>query len=606
MPLVDNGALYRRFDETVHDGMRLGRNLWLDARSLSYMVERSATAMSTPLKDQHWDRVIPILDQGQLGACHDPETEVLTQRGWLPFPELTTENELATVDPATQRLTYEKPLRVIAKQFSGDLYQVSNQRHDFAVTADHKMLVRCWDERARTLGKEYTFVNMSDLGWYVGLMPKVYYAGSRASDTYTIPGIPGYKRSSQRVDLTVPMTVWLEFLGIYLADGTMLTSTSKRPNKIQIAATKERKKTYFRQVLESLGLNCLELKDRFTFENARIYRHMESLGLKGVYAAEKFVPRFVFEQTAETIEHFLHGHRQGDGSAQNGTWTHYTSSTQLADDLAELIVLAGGQVGVHIRAPRTVVIKGRTIEGHHSEYSIRHIKGVKSSIERRHDVSVVHYDGMVYCAEVPTYHTLVTRRNGKILISGNCTGNAGTGALGTQPYYDKVGKTALGLSANNAQAGEKFAVQLYSEATRADPYPGNWPPTDTGSSGLAICQVLKNRGMIKSYQWAQTAHGFLQLLQWGPVLMGTPWLEAFFQPDKNGFIDSNQNWPTSGFAGGHEVEAVAVELDTKDLSNSVITFANSWSTGWGDGGYFRMRLRTYSAMSNVDLKQFVV
>lgn len=33
------------------------------------------------------------------------------------------------------------------------------------------------------------------------------------------------------------------------------------------------------------------------------------------------------------------------------------------------------------------------------------------------------YDGYVYCAEVPTYHTLITRYNGCILLSGNCSGD---------------------------------------------------------------------------------------------------------------------------------------------------------------------------------------
>ena len=40
--------------------------------------------------------------------------------------------------------------------------------------------------------------------------------------------------------------------------------------------------------------------------------------------------------------------------------------------------------------------------------------------------SVIHkefYNDMVYCATMPTYHTLITRRNGKILISGNCNGD---------------------------------------------------------------------------------------------------------------------------------------------------------------------------------------
>ena len=189
---------------------------------------------------------------------------------------------------------------------------------------------------------------------------------------------------------------------------------------------------------------------------------------------------------------------------------------------------------------------------------------------------------------------------------GSCTGNAGTGALGTQPFYDKAGNTALGSTDTDAGADEKFAVQLYSDATKIDPYPGTYPPTDTGSSGLAICKVLTSRGTIRGYTWATTALGFLQLLQSGPVMQGMPWYNAFFDPDNAGFIDSNAHWSSSGLAGGHEIEAVGVDINTSNLAASVITFANSWGTGWGDAGYFRMRLSTYSKLHGVDLKQPVV
>jgi hypothetical protein len=188
---------------------------------------------------------------------------------------------------------------------------------------------------------------------------------------------------------------------------------------------------------------------------------------------------------------------------------------------------------------------------------------------------------------------------------GACTGNAGTGALGTQPFYDAVGSSVL-PAAHDADAGQRFAVELYSEATAVDPYPGTYPPEDTGSSGLAICQVLKNRGMITGYTWARTAYGFLTLLQAGPVLQGMPWHQAFFQPDKNGFIDSDPAWSSSALAGGHEVEAIGLHLDSRDVFSSVITYANSWGTGWGDNGLFRMRLRTYEQLHSVDLKQFSV
>ena len=120
---------------------------------------------------------------------------------------------------------------------------------------------------------------------------------------------------------------------------------------------------------------------------------------------------------------------------------------------------------------------------------------------------------------------------------GSCTGNAGTGALGTQPFYDAVGRRVL--PGTDAAAGEEFAVQLYADATVVDGYPGTYPPDDTGSSGLAICKVLKTRGTIKGYCHARTAYGFLRLLQSGPVLQGMPWYNAFFTPDTKGFIDSD-------------------------------------------------------------------
>jgi hypothetical protein len=197
---------------------------------------------------------------------------------------------------------------------------------------------------------------------------------------------------------------------------------------------------------------------------------------------------------------------------------------------------------------------------------------------------------------------LVMLNQGELL---SCTGNAGIGALGTQPFYDVVGRDILPAPGNQRLA-ENLAIRLYSDSTRVDGYPGVFPPRDQGSSGLAICKTLKSRGTIKEYRWARSAFGLLQLLQDGPVLQGMPWYRAFNEPDNDGFIDSRRLWSSSPMTGGHEVVATGVELDGRDALDSVITYANSWGRGWGDEGRFRMRLRTYDQLDWVDLAQFVV
>src|SRR5262249_2147322 len=67
--LLENGQLYLKFDEVVHESMRLGRNLWLDGRSLAHMVENDVREMGKPLQSCQWERVLAVLDQGKLGSC---------------------------------------------------------------------------------------------------------------------------------------------------------------------------------------------------------------------------------------------------------------------------------------------------------------------------------------------------------------------------------------------------------------------------------------------------------------------------------------------------------------------------------------------------------
>jgi hypothetical protein len=94
------------------------------------------------------------------------------------------------------------------------------------------------------------------------------------------------------------------------------------------------------------------------------------------------------------------------------------------------------------------------------------------------------------------------------------------------------------------------AVQIYSRATGLDPWPGEWPPTDTGSSALAACKAAQSLGLVDRYEWIfNGVDGVLAALAAGkPVGVGSWWYASMFSTDPaTGLVQV-----TGRKAGGHE------------------------------------------------------
>jgi hypothetical protein len=166
---------------------------------------------------------------------------------------------------------------------------------------------------------------------------------------------------------------------------------------------------------------------------------------------------------------------------------------------------------------------------------------------------------------------------------GSCTGNAETGLLGTEPFYTAI-KDKLG--AKTPTYDEAMAVSIYSEATHYDPWPGEFPPDDTGSTGLAVMKVARKRGWITSYRHAFGLDHALHALVLRPVIIGIPWYNDMFNPGPGGLISVG-----GGVAGGHEVV-----LDSIDVENRLVGGANSWNSTWGANGRFKLTWDTFDAL----------
>lgn len=159
--------------------------------------------------------------------------------------------------------------------------------------------------------------------------------------------------------------------------------------------------------------------------------------------------------------------------------------------------------------------------------------------------------------DVMWHHRATILNQGQL---GSCTGNAMAQCLGTDPLWHKGVRTS-----------EKKAQDIYSLGTKLDDIPGQWPPTDTGCSGLGVGKAAKTLGYISKYTHAFGIEHAKAAIAVSPFLSGTEWLKSMFQVDANGFVTVDGD-----VEGGHEYEAAGYSLKKRAFA-----FINSWGVRWG-------------------------
>lgn len=174
-------------------------------------------------------------------------------------------------------------------------------------------------------------------------------------------------------------------------------------------------------------------------------------------------------------------------------------------------------------------------------------------------------------------HQLLTKNLDQFYL-GACVGFSGANLLNTQPA--RASRAAFNRVVHqrfqNRYLGQDDGIRSYSESTIRDPWPGEYPPTDEGSSAIGLMSWWKDAGIISRYEWTFTFEGFLAALQRQPVLIGSWWYEGLGEPDSKGVVRlSGQQ------LGGHEYLANAILWDRK-----LIGCEQSWGEEYGAWGKF--------------------
>lgn len=159
---------------------------------------------------------------------------------------------------------------------------------------------------------------------------------------------------------------------------------------------------------------------------------------------------------------------------------------------------------------------------------------------------------------------------------GSCTGNAVVQALNTRPLH----VTGVKL------LREDDAIAVYSLATSIDEFTGEFPPTDTGSSGLAAAKAAQQKGLITEYRHAFDVIDAMQALMGRSVITGVPWYEGFDHPNPSGVVKVEGQ-----VRGGHEFAVIGYEMNDR-----MVVAVNSWGIGWGVRGRFRFDLKDWERL----------
>lgn len=357
----------------------------------------------------HANDVLIVTDE----SCHDHKTEVLTSQGWKLFEDLEKDEKVLTMDKETHIAYYEKVQRRIMMPYRGKMYEPSASRGiSFSITPNHDLYLKSQKN------KGFKKIKPDNVKTDMAGLTCVKWAG-KERDIFSLPFFAS--RRGRKESIRFNMNDWLEFLGWYVSEGSLLKRRiddgKMRYNGVVISQMNTKNRDRIRLLLKRMEMPFSENAKGFVVHGVQLGMYLSRYG---VGFDKKRVPRYVMGLSPRQIKIFLKSFMLGDGYMKKKAMVLYTSGDGLVDDLHELCSLAGYRTTIKTRR-----LKGKTqwIIDHWATsskdgYAITASAVSNFYIKNRRPLKKVDYDGMVYCATVKS-GLLYTRRNGYCMWSGN-------------------------------------------------------------------------------------------------------------------------------------------------------------------------------------------
>lgn len=327
-------------------------------------------------------------------GCYDEETEVLTLSGWKKWKDVDDTDLFATLNLGTDEIEYQEPLRLVKKKFSGDMVHVKNKHVDLLVTPNHKMVSK---RRKKINARPWELINASD---FFDASHRLRKGGGNWNGSHL-----GFSDDELRL------------LGFFIGDGN-----SNRGSTPTFNIRKEREIFFLESTVDGIDgatVSVLSSGARSVVGLSRKLRHLLSRCYKN---KEKIIPPEILDGTSHQLLCVYEGLLNSDGYYSEGRERYFTTSDELAGQIQELALKIGRAANI-----RTINYTDPDRLGcsHKPVHIVSVFSDRKSqprigwtTTARKNEVTLVPYNGFVYCATVPN-GTLYVRRSGKTCWSGN-------------------------------------------------------------------------------------------------------------------------------------------------------------------------------------------
>jgi hypothetical protein len=321
--------------------------------------------------------------------CFLPDTEVLTPSGWVAITDVREGDAIAQYHADDERITFAATTDVQSFDYSGDVVRTQTNFADLAVTPDHRMLVR---NTKQHVPYERTACQLLGGTYYLPVAGR-YHGGS--ADTPT--------------DDEIRLLVALQ------ADSYHATT-----NVYAFNLRRDRKKTRLERLCQATGTRYRRIDRGDGWTHFRVWR---------TAVIDKWLPEKTFQWIMlDWSEHgrtvFLDELASWDGSRAPRSVHYGTINDQNADIVSAVAALTG-------RGSSDMIGRTRIGTPYHrmtvSDYTWRRVGRSDFTTSEK-------YVGRVHCVTVPSGF-IITRRNGKVTIAGNCKSNLkGTDAMKIQDW----------------------------------------------------------------------------------------------------------------------------------------------------------------------------